>query len=121
MEIHVKVLGWLYIALGILGILGAAALFIVMVGGGLISGDEIAMKVTTLVGLIISGVLVLLSLPGIIVGVGLIQFQPWARILALVLGLLNLVAFPIGTLLGIYTIFVLLDVGTSPLFVQQTR
>ncbi|HSF83149.1 MAG TPA: hypothetical protein VLA49_18065 [Anaerolineales bacterium] len=120
MEIHVKVIGWLYIVLGILGVLGAALLFILVAGGGLISGDEIAIQVTTLVGLILGGLFVLLSVPGIIVGAGLIQFQPWARILALVLGLLNLLAFPVGTLLGIYTIFVLLDEATARLFAPRT-
>ncbi|UCH60227.1 MAG: hypothetical protein JSV61_01775 [Anaerolineales bacterium] len=119
MDTHVKVVAWLYIVLGVLGIVGAAVLFLIIAGSGLISGDDIAIQVTTLVGLVIGGVLVLTSIPGIVVGVGLIQFQPWARIFALVLGLLNLLAFPVGTLLGIYTIFILLDEATSKLFVRQ--
>jgi len=116
METHVKVVGWLHIVLGILGILGAGALFLIIAGSGLISGDDIAIKITTLVGFIVGGILVLISIPGIIVGAGLIQFRPWARIMALVLALFNLLAFPLGTLLGIYTIFILLDEATSRLF-----
>jgi hypothetical protein len=39
---------------------------------------------------------------------GLFERQPWARILGLVIGFLALVRFPLGTALGIYTLWVLL-------------
>lgn len=116
METHVKVIGWLYILLGILGVLGAALLFVVVAGSGLISGDELAIQITTLVGFVVGGFLIMLSVPGIIVGIGLLQFRAWARILGIVIGLLNLLLIPIGTALGIYTIWALLDQGTTELF-----
>ena len=116
METHVKVIGWLYIFLGAVGILGAVLLFLIIAGSGLISGDELAIQITSIVGAILGGILVLLSVPGIVAGIGLIQFNAWARIVSLVLGLLNLLAFPVGTLLGIYTIWVLLDDDTAALF-----
>ncbi len=53
------------------------------------------------------GVLVLGAL-GVATGWGLWQREPWARIAALVLGVLALLHFPIGTALGIYTLWVLL-------------
>ena len=116
MEIHVKVIDWLHILLGILGVLGAALLFIVIAGGGLISGDELAIQITTFVAFVIGGFIFLISVPGIIVGVGLLQYRAWARILGIVLGLLNLLAFPVGTVFGIYAIWALLDQGTTELF-----
>jgi hypothetical protein len=39
---------------------------------------------------------------------GLFEREPWARVLGLVLGFLALVPFPLGTALGIYTLWVLL-------------
>ncbi len=39
---------------------------------------------------------------------GLFEREPWARFLGLVLGFLALVRFPLGTALGIYTLWVLL-------------
>lgn len=39
---------------------------------------------------------------------GLLERQPWARILGIVLGLLVLIRIPFGTALGIYTLWVLL-------------
>ncbi len=45
-------------------------------------------------------------------GVGLLQRQPWARTLAIVLGCIILFLFiPFGTALGIYTLWVLLSPG----------
>jgi len=49
------------------------------------------------------------AVAGIVVGWGLLQREPWARILALVLGALALVHIPIGTALGIYTFWALLS------------
>lgn len=118
MQTHIKILGWLYIILGVLGILAAGVVVLAVAGGGLISGDRTAITVTMIVALVIGGFLVLVSAPGIIAGFGLLGYQPWARILTLVLGILNLPGFPTGTALGVYTLYVLLDDETSRLFVR---
>jgi hypothetical protein len=116
MQTHVKILAWLYIVLGVLGILAAGIVVLVVAGGGLISGDRTAITVTTIVSLVIGGFLVMVSAPGIVAGIGLLSYQSWARILTLVLGILNLPGFPTGTALGVYTLYVLLDEETSHLF-----
>jgi hypothetical protein len=45
-----------------------------------------------------------------------LKYQQWGRILALVLAVLNLLAFPIGTALGSYTLWVLLNDEAELLF-----
>jgi hypothetical protein len=45
---------------------------------------------------------------GILTGWGLLERQPWARTLAIVLGFISLLEMPFGTALGIYTLWVLL-------------
>ncbi len=45
---------------------------------------------------------------GLIAGWGLLDRQPWARMLAIVVGCFNLLDMPFGTALGIYTLWVLL-------------
>lgn len=45
---------------------------------------------------------------GFLVGWGLMDRQPWARMAAVVLGFLSLLEFPFGTALGIYTLWVLM-------------
>ena len=52
----------------------------------------------------------------IIVGVRLLKFKCWGRILVIVKGILDLPAFPIGTALGIYTLMVMYNRETKPLF-----
>jgi hypothetical protein len=116
METNIKILGWLHIVMGIFGaIMGALVLFILL-GTGLITGDREAMSILTIVGTVIAIALSLISLPGIITGVGLINMRPWARVLALILALVNVLNFPLGTILAIYTCVSLLNKDTSELF-----
>ena len=56
-----------------------------------------------------AGVLILVKAAlGFIAGWGLLQREEWARTVALVVGFLALLNIPIGTALGIYTLWVLL-------------
>ena len=116
MKQHVTILGVIHIALSSLGLLVAIIVFVAVAGGGLISQDPEAMRVTAIVGTSIAAFFTLLSLPGIIAGFGLIKLKPWARILVLVLAVLNLLNIPFGTLLGIYSLWVLLNQETVALF-----
>jgi hypothetical protein len=116
MERHVTILGWVRIAYSAIGLLIAGLVFVLVVGGGLISGDPEAIRITGIVGTAIAGFLALLSLPGIIGGIGLLKRWPWARYLVLILALFDLFGIPIGTLLAIYTFWVLLQDETEKLF-----
>jgi hypothetical protein len=120
MEKHITVLGVLYIALSVLGLLAAIIVFTAVVGGGIISKDPEAMAITAIVGPAVAGFLLIVSAPGLIGGIFLLKRRPWARILVLVLGFLNLIEIPIGTALGIYTIWVLLKNETVQLFTPAT-
>ena len=121
MEKHLTVLGVLYIAFSALGILAAIIVFTAVVGGGLISGDSEAMTITAIVGPTIAFFLILVSAPGIIGGIGLLKRRDWARILVLVLGFLNLINIPFGTVLGVYTIWALLKDETVQHFSTGTN
>jgi hypothetical protein len=116
MDKHLTLLGVLYIAFGILGVLLAVFLFTAIAGGGWISQDPMAIAVTSSVGAIVAAFLLVLSIPMILAGAGLIKRRPWARMLTLVLGVLNLLNIPFGTVLGIYTIWVLMNDQTVQLF-----
>jgi hypothetical protein len=48
------------------------------------------------------------GLLSLMAGWGLLERQPWARMLAIVLGVLHLINIPFGTALGAYTLWVLL-------------
>jgi hypothetical protein len=55
---------------------------------------------------------------GLIVGWGLLDRQPWARMLAIFLGCFSLLDMPFGTALGIYTLWVLLPAQSEEEFRQ---
>ncbi len=116
MEKHVTVVGAIRIGFGALGLLGAAIVFLAVVGGGLISGDETVITITGIVGTVIAFFIVLTSLPGIIGGLGLIYYKPWARVLVIVLGVLDLFNVPCGTVVGCYTVWVLMQDETAEMF-----
>lgn len=116
MDQHVTVLSILYIGCGALFLCAAGVVFFFVVGGGLLSGEADAIWITSTVGTVIAGFLAFLGAPGILGGIGLLKRAEWARILVLVLGFLNLVNFPLGTLLGIYTIWTLMRSEASEYF-----
>ena len=116
MEKHVTIIGVLYIVLNALWIIGAAIVLVILAGAGAMSGDDEAMAVTALVGIVIGSFLTIISLPGIVGGIGLLKYQPWARILVLILGFINLINIPFGTILGVYTIWALMNDDTIKLF-----
>jgi hypothetical protein len=65
--------------------------------------------------------LCILGVGGVCVGWALIDRRPWARIVAIVLGVLSLFHFPVGTALGIYTLWVLLSNDAELQYQQLSR
>jgi hypothetical protein len=120
MKNHITVLAALRIGWSAMGIITAIIVFAAVVGGGLISGDQTAIAITSLVGSIIAMFILVMSLPGLIAGIGLLRLRPWSRILTLVLAVFDLMAVPIGTAFGLYAIWVLIQDETVALFEGQS-
>lgn len=116
MRQHVTIAAALRIGAGVLWLLLAALIFVAVVGGGLLSGDSEAIRITSIVGTVLAVVFGCLAIPGIVAGVGLLKYQNWARVLSLILSVIDLLVVPIGTLLGIYSIWVLAQKETEVLF-----
>ena len=123
MDTHVRVLGVLNIALGVVGMI-IAALMMVGVGGaaGIISASAepeeaaLAVPILSIVGGLVVAVVFAFSVPSVVTGIGLLYFKPWARILGIVLSAIALLGFPWVTLLGIYGLWVLFNKDTERLF-----
>ncbi len=58
---------------------------------------------------------------GMIAGIGLLQHQSWARILTLIVGFISLLNIPIGTALGVYTLWVLLGPNADEEYQAMTK
>ena len=120
MKQHVTAVGILHIGLGVMGLAAAAIVLASTVGPGMIAlmveGDAVPLGILALIGGSIATFLFVLSVPGIVGGIGLLKYKPWARYLILVVGAFNLINIPVGTLVGIYTLVVLLLDKTAELF-----
>jgi uncharacterized membrane protein YeaQ/YmgE (transglycosylase-associated protein family) len=124
MQQNVKILAVLHIVLGGLGV--CAALIVMLLFGGLAglarfadvadNGGFVGSTVLGLIGAVATFFLLLVSVPGLIAGIGLLSFQPWARILTIILSALELPGFPFHTALGIYGLWVLLSNEGAALF-----
>ena len=124
MEKHVTLVGALHIGYSALQILGGLIAFMFIVGGGLLGGliakEELVFGITFFVGTTITVWVLLVSIPGIIGGVGLLRYKPWARYMVLVLSVLALLNCPIGMAIGIYSIWALVQDETAKLFASKS-
>jgi hypothetical protein len=110
MNTHVKVVAALHIVFGVLGLIGAAIIFTIFgTAGGIViwNGEVGPAAIVGTVGLCIGGLVAILSIPGVIGGWALLVGKSWARVLVIVLGILELIHFPLGTALGVYTLWVM--------------
>ena len=113
MENHKKILGILYIISAVLQVLLLAFLgiFLSAIFGFVKSEvDPEKQRIIELVASILQYLpailIIFMSLPSLIAGIGLLNHQRWAMVLALILGCFKLFSFPIGTAVGVYTIWV---------------
>lgn len=119
-EKHTKILAIFWLVVSIAGLVPAFGLWF---------GSGVAMHfmpfplralVWPIAGVI--GVLLVASaLAGLLAGWGLLNYRPWARILALILGVISLIHFPFGTALGIYTLWVLLPAESEREYQRLAR
>ena len=122
MESHVKAVGIVHIAFSVLGIIAAIVFFTVLnLVAQLPEVEEEAVRVLETVGLIIPWFIIVCSIPGVVGGIGILKYQGWARILILILSFLGLLNFPLGTAVGIYSIWVLFDKRTAKVFASSKK
>lgn len=112
---HVRLVGILWMAYSALTTVGSIVLFIVaqVIFGGLTRMGPGGPPPEAFIWLrpfltFIAGLVLMLGAAGFIAGWGLLQREHWGRTVALVLGFLALFKVPLGTALGIYTLWVLL-------------
>ena len=105
---HIRLLAILWIAMSAFRLLSGFVLLLIFGRGmqGMFPPDFPFFLHGLLTGIALAflGVAVL----GFIAAWGLLERQPWARMLAIVLGCLMLIDVPFGTALGVYTLWALL-------------
>jgi hypothetical protein len=119
MKKHVTVVGAIHIGFGTLGlIIALGAFFALNFAKGVVGGDEIPTMVLGFLSVSVPLLIGFMSTLGLVGGIGLLSFQPWARYLIIVVAALGCLNIPIGTLKGVYSLWVLMQDDTIKLFRQ---
>jgi hypothetical protein len=122
MDKHGDVLGALFLGLGILGTIGMVVVLTIFgLGSGILAGvaarqgdvPELAVWLPAAFGILIAAIIVITTIPCYIASYGLFKKRSWARVAALLAGILNVFAVPVGTAVGIYAIWFALQEGAD--------
>jgi hypothetical protein len=123
LQLHVPIVGWLQIVSNAILVLLGLCGFVFFVGIGFIpfvdQGDGIALGILSFIGVIGLLFFAVLGLPGMLAGYGLLKRARWGQILGIIVGVLGLVNFPVGTAIGAYTLFVLFQDSANEYFAGE--
>ena len=118
---HIRLLGIFWLAISVFRLIPGMFLFAIFRHGTM---DFLPPDVPMFVHGLLRGVGVMFmasAVVGIVAGWGLLERQPWARMLAIVMGCFNLIDMPFGTALGVYTLWVLLPAKSDEEYRQIAR
>ncbi len=112
MDSHKRILGIIYTVTSIISILVAFFLNIffsvlwtfVMSQAG--ADEQLPLQFISALFEYLPWIIIVFSIPSLVAGIGLLNKASWAMTLALILGCLKLISFPVGTVIGVYTIWV---------------
>lgn len=121
MEKHVRTLGFLNAGLGIFCLVACIVVLVIFEGpsGVLLISAREGSSVTTTEGFITACVLIylfIMAAPLILIGMGLLKLQSWARNLGIIASIFALPIIPFGTVVGVYNLWVLNSFEIEPLF-----
>ncbi len=110
---HKRVLGILYVISGTLTLIGMlminavlALIFSFVFDQANPDEQRVIELVTAIMSYLPWLIITFIAAPTIIAGIGLLTRQSWAVILSLIIGCLKLFSFPIGTVIGVYAIWI---------------
>ena len=120
MEQHIKILSVILIILGILGIvvavgfmiLGATAVASILAQDNSEDARVGAAGVGSCIT-VVAAIFGIMAIPSIIAGWGLSKRKSWARILVIILAILSLPNFPVGTAIGVYALVIMFNDETK--------
>jgi hypothetical protein len=106
-EKHVRVLGWLHIVLGAIDLLIGLAMLGMLSGFGAFSRDPAGFAMMSAIGAFAVLIMLILVVPNFICGLGLLRnWGGWVLVVAVVLAFFNLMKFPYGTAIALYTFWI---------------
>ena len=121
MERNINAVAALQIGISIFNLVIAFLIFTVLKLIGGFTDEPNEGWILSLIADAIAIVFIVISVPGILAGMGLYKRREWARILTLVLSVIELFSFPIGTAIGIYSIWALIQPEVVNEFNRESR
>lgn len=122
MATHIRIVAILHIVFACLTILVALGLLALFGGlAALVSIKEdtqdamIGVTVLGGLGVFLFVLVLVLAVPGMVAGIGLLRGASWARVLTIVVSALELLSVPFGTALGIYGLWAMVQPETERL------
>lgn len=112
MEKHINIVAALQIGLSIFSLLIALLIFTVLKLVGGFVDDANATTILSIIADVLAILFIITSIPGILAGMGLYKRKEWARILTLIVSVIEIFNFPFGTAIGIYSIWALIQPET---------
>ena len=120
MKKHVTVVGAIHIGFGLLGLVAAVATFFVFTFLlGVVGNEDVPVMLFKILRVSVPILIGFNATLGLVGGIGLLSFQPWARFVVIVAAALGCLNIPIGTLKGVYSLWVLLQDDTIKLFTKN--
>jgi hypothetical protein len=115
---HVSLVAGLHIGYGALKLIGALVVYLAMrfAWGFIPEEDEIAQKVLSAIFSILPTVLAFFGIIEVIAGIALLNYKQWSRILMIIVSALNCLNIPIGTAIGVYSLWALMKPEVLELF-----
>lgn len=118
MRRHLNIVSYLFMIMSIVPAV-TMFLFYLLIFGGMtalsVSNNDTAplLIISGGLGLILIIILAIATVPGFLAGYGLLKNKEWGRVLGIVMAVIYLLAFPLGTAFGIYALWVLLNEETE--------
>jgi len=115
MHKHQTILGSIFLAFGLLHVIGILVLLVIFGFGSAVlftvgaeepDIPQLVKFIPAGFGVFISIIVAITGIPNLIAAYGLFKNRPWGMTVALIVGILNLLHFPFGTAAGIYAIWV---------------
>ena len=118
MEKHITLVAAFHIVFGIILLVAGIVLGTVLTGIGFLSGEPQAFAILSTLAPIIGFLFAVVSIPMIVGGIGLLKKRSWARILVIIVSIVMLFKIPVGTAVGVYSIWAMLQDETKGLLNQ---
>jgi hypothetical protein len=106
-ELHIKILGILYLISGVLAVFGGIVILVLFTVGGILAGEARVLPILAIVATVLGSLLLTIGVAKLICGWGLLARKKWSRVFGIIMAIIGLINIPFGTALGIYALWIL--------------